>query len=797
MAQALVRPELVVFPVRHHSPACSWHLSLLFDLVRPSAVLVEGPRSFNRIIPLLTSPAAKMPLACYTYAVRRQGEDGSELRRAAYYPFCDYSPELVALRQAQVRGVPSAFIDLDFAAQCRFHADPDDLPESLLDERYYQRSGYLRTLASRCGCRDQEELWEHLFETSLSPDPLRHIERVAAWCHFARLDTKEEEMAADGTLAREAEMAWHIRQALAERKPEKGPVLAVMGGFHAVAMPPLLATPVPRPENVPATHTDSACALIRYSFDRLDRLNGYAAGMTSPAWHQALWEGGLTRHDGSRPPSAKVRRDVALAMLLDIAVELRQRHRVDIPVPAISAAYQQLLLLAELRRRPAPLRDDVLDAVTSCFIKGDADADGFLVRATALRVFSGRSIGEIPPGSDTPPLVRDFARRARRQKLRIDDTAPRRVNLDIYRKPQHRVTSRLLHGLVFLEIPFGFLTAGPDFVNGSGLERMLEHWEYAYSPATEGALVEASVYGETIPSAVAARFAKHLDQADADRDAAAVARLMLKTCALGLHDHLPKVLALLREAIAGDASFASVAGAAGSMGLLWESREPLEAQDVPELPLLLRAAYERAVFLGAELCGGSAGGSEVVQALMQLRELLVSGAGRDLDAELYWNMLQVVAGNRAEPQVCGAATGLLYCAARLSAEQLGAMLAGFLDGMAAPRDSAAFLRGVLGTAREVAWQQPILLEMLDRQIRVLDEQAFVALLPDLRLAFSEMTPSETDRVAAAVAELHGEEALDDLVRYDLSEQEIQAHLVLSDKVREILAGDGLAGWLVS
>ena len=60
----------------------------------------------------------------------------------------------------------------------------------------------------------------------------------------------------------------------------------------------------------------------------------------------------------------------------------------------------------------------------------------------------------------------------------------------------------------------------------------------------------------------------------------------------------------------------------------------------------------------------------------------------------------------------------------------------------------AFLRGLLQTAREAAWQQPALLGVLDKLLREWDEEAFVASLPELRLAFAEMTPKETDRIAA-------------------------------------------------
>ena len=114
---------------------------------------------------------------------------------------------------------------------------------------------------------------------------------MAAYCLLARLDHTDDDLRADGTLQREAEMAFHVRAALDARKPGDGPVLVVLGGFHAVALPDLLAGPPDTPARaIPERTVTSDAALIRFTFDRLERLNGYAAGMTSPAWHQLLWE---------------------------------------------------------------------------------------------------------------------------------------------------------------------------------------------------------------------------------------------------------------------------------------------------------------------------------------------------------------------------------------------------------------------------------------------------------------------------------------------------------------------------
>lgn len=93
--------RVVYVPVRHHSPACARQVARLIRELGPEAVLIEGPRDATHLIPLLTHAKTRMPVAIYTTFVHRvEGVDSSPVRHAAYYPLCDYSPELVAIRTA-------------------------------------------------------------------------------------------------------------------------------------------------------------------------------------------------------------------------------------------------------------------------------------------------------------------------------------------------------------------------------------------------------------------------------------------------------------------------------------------------------------------------------------------------------------------------------------------------------------------------------------------------------------------------------------------------------------------------
>lgn len=790
----LVTDELVVMPVRHHSPACAAAVEAAFARNQPSRVLIEGPRSFNAFVSLLSHPDAEFPLAVYTWSrpagrptARGEGHGG-------YYPFCDYSPELVAARLANSAGVPVIFCDLEVGEQAAAAAAAV-LPGggSLLREDVYEHSRALTALAERLGCRDHEELWELLFEADPAETDLdEHLARMAAYCLLARSDHSDTDLDRDGTRAREAEMAYHVREALAARSAGDGPVLIVLGGFHAVALPDLLSDPPPRPQ-LGTGKVEEGSALIRYSFDRLERLNGYSSGMTSPGWHQRIWD---ERRNGAMPDAA--RRAAALTVLLDVAEEMRTRHRTPVATPTLAAAQRQVLLLTELRQRPAPLRSDLVDAVTSCLVQGDVDVEGRLVQAVTNAVLTGRRVGRVPPGAGTPPLVRDTLARLAELRLDTDTIEPRNVTLDLYRNAAHRLTSRTLHGLRLLGVPFAEHVAGPDFVRGTGLSRLQERWTCLWTPASEGHLAELSLLGSTLPEAVAVSFTQLLASASADDrvpSSPQACSLLAQGAVVGLHDQIGPAIALLRDALAAEPSFVAAVTTTGSLALLEEGREPLEARRLTGLADLLATAYSRALFLCAELQGDEEPPAAVAIALARLRELLASPAGASLDPEPFWARIEELRRGHDRPLVRGAATGLASAAGRLSLDDLTRDVAGHLSSSIPAHDAVAFIQGLFATAREAVWQASGVVEELDRRLTGWDESTFLRALPNLRLAFADLTPRETDRVAEIVATLHGGVRPDIGVRHDVDEQTMAANAALSQMVAEVLERDGLGAWI--
>ena len=788
-------------PLRHHSPACSLALQAMVRELRPAAILVEGPDSFDALLPLLLDPRTRPPVAILSQAESARQDGERPATRSAFFPFCDYSPEWVALRLAHELGADFAFIDLPWQAQCDDELETDEVDDgarSLMAERYLAHSDYLAALARASGCRGQDELWDHLFE--LRPAPALRDWRtlfadVFAYCALARSDYETAVLEAEGSLARERHMAGHIRRrhgALrAAGKP--GPIVVVTGGFHTLALQQMLAAPGKpvAPEKAAAPAAD---CLIRYSFDRLDALNGYGAGMPSPAWHQWVWDSAQGNADG--PHLDRVAAD-ALARL---AREGRERGLGEqVSTADVQAALLQALRLAALRGHAGPGREDLLDALRSCFVKGAID-EGTAGFALDLRRFLGGSaLGDVPPSAGSPPLLEDARRQALAQRIRLDDSSARTVRLDLYRKEKHRLRSRFLHLMDYLGAGVGRWQGGPDFLAGTRLELLIEEWQVAWTPLVEARLIELAADGSSLQDAALARLRREealLSTRGQGRSAGAAVGLLVRACLVGLHERLPRLMELLARHLADDPDLASVTACAHQLLNLHRAREPLGVQDDAGV----RALLEGACAIGLALLPGLASlkpeqEPDAVRKLVELRAVRAALAGTEPD-EAWHAALARLAAAPAVPGVAMASAALLFLDGAWNTTQLGAMLAAHFGTGARAPDAVRALGGLMAAAPELLLTQAGLQADLDRIMAGWDEAAFIGYLPDLRLAFAQLKPFETARLAEALARTHaGLDAAVASVQYGISEDDLTAGAHLQAALALCLTRDGLQDWM--
>lgn len=788
-------------PVRHHSPACSLALQAMVRELRPSAILVEGPDSFDALLPLLFDERTRPPVAILSQAGLPGGTQSGPAARSAFFPFCDYSPEWVALRLAREAGIPFAFIDLPWQARSPDEAAErlDEQARSLMAERYLAHSDYLAALARASGCRSQDELWDHIFE--LRPAPALRDWRalfadVFAYCALARSSYETDVLEAEGSLARERHMAAHIRHhhAALRAAGDNGAIVVVTGGFHTLALQQMLAEKTRAAPPPPPTSAPTGDWLVRYSFDRLDALNGYAAGMPSPGWHQWVWESAQSVPDGPRLDR------VTAEVLARFAHRNRERGLGEqVSTADVQGALLQALRLAALRGHAGPGREDVLDALRSCFVKGAID-EGTAGLADDLRAFLGGSaLGDIPPSAGSPPLLEDARRQARAHRIRLDDSAPRTARLDLYRKESHRLRSRFLHLMDYLGAGVGRWQAGPDFLGGVRLELLIEEWRVAWSPLVEARLIELAADGPTLQDVALARLRREEAALAAEgrgRSARNAVGLLVRACVVGLQQRLPQLRELLARHLAEDPDLASVAACAHQLLNLHRAREPLDVQDDAGVQALLQLAWSASLAL---LPGLAALKEEqeagAVRNLVDLRAIRMALADPGQD-DAWQRALVGLAGAPGVPGVALAAGALLYLDGAWDAQRLGAMLtAHFGPGASAP-EAVRALGGLMAAAPELLLTQPGLQADLDRILGGWDETSFLSYLPDLRLAFAQLKPPETARLAEALARTHA--GLDDAlagVRYGLTEDDLAAGARLASALAQCLARDGLGDWL--
>ena len=787
-------------PVRHHSPACALALQALIREVKPAAVLIEGPDDFDALLPLLLDDATRPPVAILAQAARSVDDDAPLAGvRSVFYPFCDYSPEWVALREGAAAGAQLAFIDRPWHAGRCDQDDSDDV-RSLMSDRYLAHSEYLKALAARSGCRDQDELWDHLFELRPAAD-LRDWRKLFAdvycYCSMARADYETAVLEADGSLPRERHMADHLRQ---WRARVEGPIVVVTGGFHTIAIERLLRTEARKAAAPASAGKQLGNWLIRYSFDRLDALNGYASGMPAPAYHQWVWDSAQAGADGPALQS------IAVDCLTALARRTRELGLTEqISTADVQAAALQASRLAELRGHAGPGRQDLLDAVRSCFIKGAIDDGTNGMAADIQRYLGGSRLGDVPPSAGSPPLLEDARRIARRMGVKLDDSLPRTMRLDIYRKEKHRARSRFLHLMSYLGTSLGRWQSGPDFSGGSSLELLIEEWQVAWNPLVEARLIELAPLGTALTDAALSRLRQEelaLSEQGKARSAANAVGLLTRACVIGLHQQLPSLLSLIAAQLEEDGNAGSVIACGHRLLLLWRGREPLGLQEHPQLRDLLLQAWSGALYLLPQLGDVKADDeAKAIDSLLSLRALhgalrkMVDDDGRREPTRWVSQLERIVANRDAAPGLRSAAAAMLFIDGAWSETDLaGEMKAAFGVG-AAPGEAVRALRGLMAAAPELLLTQPGLRADINAILAGWDEQTFISYLPDLRLAFALLKPQETAQLAEALAGMGTDQDLPLAeTHYSATEADLLAGMKLQVALAGCLARDGLAGW---
>lgn len=112
--------ELHILGVRHHGPGSARMVARALEVLKPDAVLIEGPPDAASVLHHAASEKMVPPVALLVY-------DPEHPDDASFYPFAEFSPEWQAIRWGLNADADVRFIDLPHTLRpARTRSDGDE-----------------------------------------------------------------------------------------------------------------------------------------------------------------------------------------------------------------------------------------------------------------------------------------------------------------------------------------------------------------------------------------------------------------------------------------------------------------------------------------------------------------------------------------------------------------------------------------------------------------------------------------------------------------------------------------------
>lgn len=730
----MAETSIHIFGIRHHGPGSARSLRESLETLSPDCILVEGPPDAEEVLSFAVHAEMKPPVALLIY-------DPEKPQRSVYYPFAVFSPEWQAIQFGLTAKVPVRFMDLPQAIQMGMAAEGEEkfaalVPTEPIEKEtsdtpeipspvFHINQDPLSHLARAAGYSDSERWWEQMVEHRQDGkdifvavlEAMTALREAAIESSLQKLDAKQEAL-------REAYMRQKIREAQKEGFQR---IAVVCGAWHA----PALAKMSPAKEDAALLKglpkVKVVATWIPWTYSRLASASGYGAGITSPGWYDFLWT--LPKTNSTH---------VAIHWLTKVAHLLRTED-LDASSASIIEAVRLAESLAALRGRPLPGLPEMNEATQTVLCFGDA----LPLQLISAKLIVSERLGEIPDETPMVPLAQDLTREQKRLRLPSEVTQ-RQLDLDL-RKANELDRSRLLHRLNLLGIPWGKQQRQRSAQKGT----FHELWAIQWQPEFAVALIEAGVWGTTIPTAASAKV-RH--EADVAPDLPTLTTLLDSTLLADLPEAAGHLMARLQ----------AVAAVASDVTHLMNA--------LPPLANILRYGNVRQSDgtmvseivdgLVARICIGLPGacGSLNDEAAGEMFEHILSCHAaiallQNPEHSAAWNgvLRQLVDSPNLHGLIAGRACRLLLEGQQLDAAESARRLGLALSIANAPAQSAAWVDGFLRNSGMLLLHDQILWRVLDDWVTALSPDHFITALPLLRRTFSTFQTAERRQMGSHVA----------------------------------------------
>ena len=512
--------------------------------------------------------------------------------------------------------------------------------------------------------------------------------------------------------------AWMRRTVREARKEGYADIAIICGAWHA---PALDVEAIFKKQDddllkgLPKLKTSATW--VPWTFDRLTFASGYGAGVHSPGWYEHLW-----LRNGP----------VLESWMTRIATLLREKD-IDCSSAHVIESVRLARSVAAMRGRPVADLSDISDAARAIFCF-DSDA---AMRLIHHKLLVGIRMGELPDDIPMVPLQQDLSKLQKRLRIK-PEAQDKTIDLDL-RNDIDRERSVLLHRLRLIGVDWG--TPRSD---GRSKGTFRESWMLRWEPSYTIALIDASVYGNTVEYAAQAKLVQ-----------LAMDSTELKSLAARLQDALLADLGSAAAALVQQIE--SVAAVASDVTLLMGT--------LPSLATLLRYGNVRQT--DAEMV------RRIVDGMIPRIAVSVGGAVASLNDEaaiavehhISLTDAAIVLVNSPEhtqswrdalariidqPGVHGLIRGriarLLLDAGRMDKDAISQRLGQTLSPGNEPAQGARWLEGFLRGSGLLLIHDAKLLALIDEWIAAINADVFEALLPLLRRTFTAFPSGERRQI---------------------------------------------------
>lgn len=788
----IIADPLYWFPVRHHSPATAFHLKAAILERKPKIILIEGPSESNSLIPILQNSKSKPPIAiysCFEDVKNRLGLAGIESaseeippRWACWFPFMEYSPELVAIETAKKIGAKVRFIDLPhFARIEKEKAAQQDQPEEKPDttkpiqERNYEAekmivaSDFYQSLASAGGYKNWDEAWDAMFEFRKFESAEEFRRELLAFCAASRATSTPADEDFEENLDRERFMMQSIRKELKTNKLKEKDAMVVCGGYH---------TSLNRNDETPAPEIPKGkvyTTVVPYTYFQVSDLSGYGAGNRAPRFYQLHWK---SLNGKVNNPRAEY--------IVSVLQAARKMGESLSAADSISIS-QHTRMLSAIRGRSEPVLDDLHDAIITCCCKGDPAEQGLSLKKAMDQVDIGNLIGKVPSSAPRLPLVDDFYQEIERLDLAesIEREEVKKYEID-KREEAEFAQSAFFHRLEFINIKFAKLerAAKTDFDSGLIFR---ERWALKWSPTVEAKLIERNLLGDSIETAATNQLRQHL--VDDAGNAGNICMNLVAAMQMDLPNIVDQVFDQALAAIEEDTRFLSLAESVNQLQIL--DRHAIHHEMRREkIQAMFRRGFLRSCFAMPDIVSApDEQHGQIIQALLGLADVVLKSDKNDSNRTVFADAVKAAYQETQIPFLRGAMLGVLVEIKLESQQKVVDEIQSFSH---SPQEimvnAGDFIHGTISVSRASLMSGAAeLVHAIDDLIKKAKWEIFVIMLPRLRAAMELLHARHRDSLASRVAEKYGLAEAQTLKELDVSVGVATEIAELDKQVAEIMA----------